>query len=112
MKNIAIIGAGMSGLVAAHALKDHAHVTVFEKARGVSGRMSTRYADPFQFDHGAQYFTARSEDFRQFLAPFMAQGVVAEWQPKLTTLEKGKKPYSRDWFEPALCGKPAHECLV
>jgi predicted NAD/FAD-dependent oxidoreductase len=42
---IAIIGAGLSGLILARALSQHASVNVFEKARGVGGRMSTRYAD-------------------------------------------------------------------
>jgi uncharacterized protein with NAD-binding domain and iron-sulfur cluster len=42
MKKIAIIGAGLSGLSAVQFLKDHAEVTLFEKALGVSGRISTR----------------------------------------------------------------------
>ena len=59
MKKIAIIGAGISGLTLAHQLKAHADIVVFEKARGVGGRMSTRYGDQFEFDHAAQFFTAR-----------------------------------------------------
>ena len=51
MKRIAIIGAGMSGLTVANQLKDIAKVELFEKSRGVSGRMSTRYAESYQFDH-------------------------------------------------------------
>ncbi len=46
MTKIAIIGAGLSGLSAAHLLKDYADITLFEKARGVSGRISTRRAEP------------------------------------------------------------------
>lgn len=53
MTKIAIIGAGLSGLSIAHLLKDYAQITVFEKARGVSGRLSTRRAEPYVFDHGA-----------------------------------------------------------
>jgi renalase len=103
---IAIIGAGIAGLTLAHALKDHAIVTVFEKARGVSGRMSTRYADPYQFDHAAQYFTARSKAFKQFLKPHIASGLVAEWKPKVMTLKKGATAYKRDWFEPHYVAAP------
>ncbi|MDE4959738.1 NAD(P)-binding protein, partial [Francisella tularensis subsp. holarctica] len=40
MIKIAIIGAGIAGLTAAKILKDSAQVIVFEKSRGVSGRMS------------------------------------------------------------------------
>ncbi len=47
MTNIAIIGAGLSGLTAANILKDYSNITLFEKSRGVSGRMSTRRAEPF-----------------------------------------------------------------
>ena len=70
MKKIAVIGAGLSGLTCAHFLKDHAMVTLFEKARGPSGRISTRRALPYIFDHGAQYFTAR-RTFSKFYQPFI-----------------------------------------
>ncbi|MEY8870939.1 NAD(P)-binding protein [Francisella philomiragia] len=43
---VAIIGAGLAGLTAANILKDSVEITIFEKSHGVSGRMSTRYADP------------------------------------------------------------------
>ncbi len=65
-KKIAIIGAGLTGLTLANRLNQHAEVTVFEKARGVGGRMTTRHADPFSFDHGAQFFTVRNKRFGQF----------------------------------------------
>ena len=91
MQRIAIIGAGLSGLLIAKKLSEKAHITVFEKSRGLGGRMSTRYVDPFYFDHGAQSFTARHEDFQQFLDPFIQQGRVAEWTGQIFNLEKGQK---------------------
>ncbi len=106
MKSIAIIGAGISGLVLGNALKNKAKITLFEKARGVGGRMSTRYADPYYFDHGAQCFTARTPEFQAFLAPFMETGVVAEWKGKVVNLEIGKKETKRLWFEPHLVASP------
>jgi renalase len=106
MKRIAIIGAGMAGLTLAHQLKHKAEVTVFEKSRGVSGRLATRRLGEYEFDHGAQFFTARSEAFEQFIAPFIEQGVIAEWQPRVLTLEAGEKPYRRDWFEPHYVAVP------
>jgi predicted NAD/FAD-dependent oxidoreductase len=105
-KKIAIIGAGISGLVLAQNLKNYADVTVFEKARGVGGRMSTRYADPFYFDHGAQYFTAQTKLFQEFLNPFIDQGIIAEWKGKIISLEIGKKETKRMWFEPHLVASP------
>ena len=99
MKRIAIIGAGMSGLTVANQLKDIAKVELFEKSRGVSGRMSTRYAESYQFDHGAQDFTVRNEAFKSFLAPYIDAGILQEWKPKLMLLEKGQIAKERTWSE-------------
>ncbi len=64
MKNIAIIGAGMSGITAARTLIKAGHqVTVFEKSLNTSGRMATRSTLLGNFDHGAQYFTVRDPRF-------------------------------------------------
>jgi renalase len=109
--NIAIIGAGLSGLSLAEELKAHANITVFEKARGVGGRMSTRYTEDFQFDHGAQFFTARSRRFQKFLKPFIDQNIVQEWTPKVVMLEVGEKSYKRDWFEPHYTATPTMNML-
>jgi predicted NAD/FAD-dependent oxidoreductase len=104
---IAIIGAGIAGLTLARELSQRQfRVTVFEKARGVGGRMSTRYADPWFFDHGAMFFTARSEAFQQFLAPFQQQGKVQEWVGTVLTLEAGKESFKRPWFEPHFVATP------
>ena len=67
-KNIAIVGAGMAAITCARTLMQAGHrVTVFEKSRGVGGRMSTRHSPYGTFDHGAQYFTVRDARFVQAL---------------------------------------------
>lgn len=76
---IAIIGAGLAGLTLASRLADQHDVTVLEKARGPGGRMSTRRADPYAFDHGAQYFTAETDRFRAFLKDLEDRGRVSLW---------------------------------
>ncbi len=96
---IAIIGAGIGGLTLARELAHDTEVVVFEKARGVAGRMATRYADPFFFDHGAQCFTARTKAFQGFVRPLIEEGVIAEWKGKVINLEAGKKTTKRLWFE-------------
>ncbi|MBK9440303.1 MAG: FAD-dependent oxidoreductase [Comamonadaceae bacterium] len=64
LKHLAIIGAGMAGITCARTLVQAGHqVTVFEKSRGVAGRMATRDSAFGSFDHGAQYFTARDPRF-------------------------------------------------
>lgn len=92
MTRIAIIGAGLSGLVLARTLRPHTEVTVFDKSRGVGGRMSTRYNGNFSFDHGAQYFRAKGPTFQNFLQPYLETGVVQQWQPALVSVKPGSNP--------------------
>ena len=55
--DVAVVGAGMAGLSAARALVDAGRsVVVFDKGRGIGGRMATRRLGAAVFDHGAQYF--------------------------------------------------------
>jgi renalase len=111
MKRIAIIGAGLAGLTLARRLDSKAQITLFEKSRGVSGRLATRRLGEFEFDHGAQYFTARSNAFQKFIAPFVTEGLVQTWQPRVLTLEQDKKPRERDWFEPHYVAVPRMNSL-
>lgn len=77
---IGIIGAGVAGLCAAHHLRQHGHhVSLFDKSRGVGGRLSTRYADAFEYDHGAQYFTVKNPHFASIVEAAEAEGAVARW---------------------------------
>ena len=103
---IAIIGAGISGLTLAQELSKKFDVSVFEKSRGVSGRMSTRYAEPFFYDHGAPYFTARTKKFSEWLKPYFHSGHLQEWHGKVIDIEVGKKDKKRLWFEPHLVASP------
>lgn len=81
---IGIVGAGIAGLASAQGLERHGHdVVLFDKGRGPGGRMSTRRMDTprglAHFDHGAQYFTARDNDFRSQVDGWIAAGIVAPW---------------------------------
>jgi predicted NAD/FAD-dependent oxidoreductase len=69
-QHIAIIGVGMAGVVCARTLRQAGHnVTLFEKSRGLGGRMSTRASAFGSFDHGTQYFTVRDPRFASPGAP-------------------------------------------
>ncbi len=107
-KSIAIIGAGISGLALAHMLKDKAHVTLFEKSRGVGGRMSTRYAGDYEFDHGAQFFIARSKEFKRFLAPIIEAGVIDNWNANFIEFKGNQINRTRQWDDtfPHYVGTP------
>ncbi|MFI4875031.1 MAG: NAD(P)/FAD-dependent oxidoreductase [Blastopirellula sp. JB062] len=88
---VAIIGAGMAGLVCARELSSHHDVSLFDKARGPAGRMSTRRAaDDLRFDHGAQYFTARDPRFRQQVEAWIDAGAVAAWEGPIGVLQCGE----------------------
>lgn len=110
--SIAVIGAGLAGLTLARELKLHADITVFEKARGLGGRMSTRHNKTHQWDHGAQFFTARTKPFQSFLAPLITSGAVAEWWPNITTLSPVEKQFKRPWFEAHYVAVPGMNQLL
>lgn len=110
-KKIAIIGAGLSGLTLANTLRDVYDIEIFEKSRGVGGRMSTRRADPYQFDHGAQYFTARTSAFKDFLKPFIEKQTVQIWHANAVTLDKEGKSNKREWPEPHYVCAPSMNSL-
>lgn len=109
MTRVAIIGAGLAGLTAAHRLQDLAEVTLFEKSRGVGGRLATRWADPFYFDHGAQFFKAHSADFKAFIAPWVEQGCLARWDARFVEINAGRIEQQRQWdqFYPHYVGVPS-----
>ena len=78
--HIAIVGAGIAGLAAARRLRAAGLTcTLFDKSRGLGGRMATRREGDLRFDHGAQYFTARGPRFRSMVAEWCAAGLAAEW---------------------------------
>ena len=66
---VAIMGSGISALAAAHFLRDWVEVVLFEKSRGVGGRMSMRRVDLYIFDHGAQYCPARKSRLNTLFCP-------------------------------------------
>ncbi len=103
---IAIIGAGLSSATLCQSLKALGTLTIFEKSRGVGGRMATRQGIDAAWDHGAPCFIARDGGFKQFLQPFLADQTLTEWHPKMTTLGLNQKPYKRAWFEPHYVGQP------
>jgi len=76
MVKIAIIGAGISGLALANTIKNNADVELFEKSRGFGGRVATRRANDFNFDHGAQFFKAKTLEFQNYIQPMLDQNII------------------------------------
>ena len=98
---IAIIGGGLTGLftatllerafIEANAKSVAPKITMFEKSRSV-GRLATRYctdsatAKNWQWAFGAQFFTAKSDDFQQFIKPWLVTGLLQPWCAKVVSL--------------------------
>jgi len=90
---IAVIGAGIAGATCAASLHQAGvQVSLFEKSRGLGGRLATRRAtwtneegaaQTADFDHGAPWFSARHPRFRAALARAERAGAVHAWQPQV-----------------------------
>lgn len=84
--DVLVIGAGLSGLLAARTLHaGGARVLVLDKARGVGGRMATRRIDTHTADHGAQFFTAHDPRFRALVDEWTQAGIVRRWSTGFAT---------------------------
>lgn len=88
MARFGIIGAGLAGITLARELQHAGHACeVFDKGRGLGGRLATRRRGQWQVDHGAQYFTARDPAFRQEVERWLERQWIAEWKPELGTFD-------------------------
>ncbi|GAF51845.1 NAD(P)/FAD-dependent oxidoreductase [Psychrobacter sp. JCM 18900] len=108
---IAIIGGGLTGLLTATLLERASNytgspsntpqITIFEKSRSV-GRLATRYRSDsetgknWQWSFGAQFFTAKTADFQQFIAPWLDTRLLQPWCAEVIKLtpasENGQSP--------------------
>jgi predicted NAD/FAD-dependent oxidoreductase len=81
MARAAVIGAGIAGLAAARALAEAGvAVAVFEKSRGLGGRLATRRTpDGLDYDHGAPSAAPGAGGFGDALAAAVAMGDAAWW---------------------------------
>lgn len=114
---VAVIGGGMAGAACARALADAGFaVQVFDKSRGVGGRMATRRTEwtgpdgiaiPARFDHGAPAFEARSEAFVRFVEAAERDGLLTRWEPVVDRDGQTGQATAPQWVPtpdaPALC---------
>ena len=79
--DVLIIGAGLCGVTVARSLNDAKNQSwkLIEKSRSVGGRMATRRIEDARFDHGAQFFTVRSESFKSEVENWLKNGTCKEW---------------------------------
>ncbi len=79
--DLIILGSGIAGLAAARlATKDNKSVLVVDKGRRLGGRISTRRKNGFIFNHGAQFVTAKGNEFAALLADARKAGSLKDWR--------------------------------
>ena len=94
----AVVGAGVSGLAAARALRDRGHdVTVFERSAVAGGRVATRVVNAIElpkglagelaFDYGVQYFTVRDSRFAELAAELERDRAIAKWAGRIVSFD-------------------------
>jgi len=80
MPTALILGAGMAGLTAGRYLTQAGwEVPLLDKGRGLGGRLATRRIGETRADHGAQYMTVRSPEFKAVVDQLLTDGVVHQW---------------------------------
>ncbi|ADV68896.1 NAD(P)/FAD-dependent oxidoreductase [Deinococcus maricopensis] len=88
--DVLMIGAGLGGLACARDLaRAGLQVRVLDKSRGVSGRAATRRTEHAALDHGAPYFTARSERLARLADGWTREGWLRAWTHGFPTWQDG-----------------------
>lgn len=78
----------MTGLMLAQKISQIRAVTIFEKSRGVGGRIATRRTDRAKFDHGAQFYRLK-EPLADIHKGWIARSLVNDW-----FTEKGERHFN------------------
>ena len=86
MWDVAVIGAGLSGIVCARRLVSAGYsVCILDKSRGLGGRMATRRIseqqgnEQLRVDHGLRYWQAKSPGLQTLTEELVEAGVLKPW---------------------------------
>ena len=87
-KKILIIGSGIAGIAASLKLKSYGLSSIIvDKGDFIGGRISTRIDNKgnndFCFFHGAQFFTARSENFKKIIEDGVSNNYIKNYGKKI-----------------------------
>lgn len=75
-----IIGAGLSGLMAAQSLRHTRYrIRIADKGRSVGGRLATRRIADGLADHGAQFFSVRTNTFQAYVDHWLDLDLAYVW---------------------------------
>jgi renalase len=80
MFEIAVVGAGVAGLTCARKLQQAGRrVVVFDKSRGLGGRLATRRLAGTHADHGVCYLQPKGAAFRQLIDELVNEQILRVW---------------------------------
>ena len=100
---VVVIGAGLSGLVAARSLAGEHDVIVLDKGASVGGRLATRRIGDARLDHGAQFFTVRGTALQTQTDDWVERGIARVWCHGFAGREDG---------HPRFCGSTGMNSLA
>lgn len=78
-QDVIIIGGGISGLMCAKKINNRIKTSILDKGRNFGGRLATREFKGAIFDHGAQYFTAKSSQFQNYVSQWQKDKIISSW---------------------------------
>ena len=92
MNDYCVIGSGISGATIANLLDKKYQVNLFDKSRGPGGRASfKRIRGKVGFDHGTQYISPKTEEFKKFVNKLIKKKILKKWNGKHIFLNLEKK---------------------
>ena len=92
MSSFCVIGSGISGATIANLLNKKHNVDLYDKARGLGGRSSFNRLDKIRgFDHGTQYFSPKTPEFKRFTKKLIEKKILKIWEGNHKFLSDKKK---------------------
>ncbi len=86
--DIAVVGAGLTGILCAQLLKTAGFsVVVVEKSRGLGGRVATRRLPESCADHGARFLQDQGDYSRQFIQALSDRQIIYPWINQIYQLQ-------------------------
>jgi renalase len=86
--DVAVIGAGLAGLICAQQLKQAGYqVVVVEKSRGLGGRLATRRLYQTCADHGVRSFTAQGKLTQHLIQALLTLEVIHPWTDEISVAQ-------------------------
>ncbi len=83
--NTIILGAGISGLIIAYELKKkNIDFLILEKSHTIGGRIATRNIEQSVYDHGAQFFTVKSDYVKQLNSEMLEKNISKAWDQEIS----------------------------